>query len=142
MPNPLVSTTGGSDYYLTEVRNVFKSAQDVQDLLGCSPDQVQKEVKVLGIDLGQTFVVGANVIRSSPPIERCRRRDRDGKMESKRSRKSKRKKGRRGGKKKHKERHRRGKRRKRSIDKQVLELEVGEIEGGKGPQHQNYYNLA
>ncbi|KAI8598032.1 hypothetical protein EDD21DRAFT_383772 [Dissophora ornata] len=50
LPNRLLSTMGGADYYLTEVRNVFKSAQDVQDLLGCSPDQVRQEVTVLGID--------------------------------------------------------------------------------------------
>ncbi|KAF9915510.1 hypothetical protein FBU30_001909, partial [Linnemannia zychae] len=142
LPNCHLSTQGGTDHFLTEVRNVFRSAQDVQDLLGCSSDQVRQEVKVLGIDLGQAFVVGASAVRSSPPIQRCRKRGKDGKMERKRSRKSKRKKGRRGGKKRHKERHRRGKRRKNKNDKQVLGMEVDEIEDRKDSQHQKYYNMA
>ncbi|KAI7818414.1 hypothetical protein BC939DRAFT_506596 [Gamsiella multidivaricata] len=44
------------DYYLTEVRNIVKTQQDVIDLWGCAPDQT----KILGLDLGQAFVVGVS----------------------------------------------------------------------------------
>jgi len=58
LPPRITSTVAGVDYYLTEVRNVVKSAQDVMDLWGCDP----LEIKVLGLDLGQAFVVGASAI--------------------------------------------------------------------------------
>jgi len=58
LPTRITDTAGGCDYYLTEVRNVVKTPQDVVDLWGCSPD----EIKILGLDLGQACVVGANAI--------------------------------------------------------------------------------
>ncbi|KAF9323508.1 hypothetical protein BGZ91_003538 [Linnemannia elongata] len=59
----LQSTLGGTDYFLTEIRNVLETKQDVEDLWGCDP----RLIKVLGIDLGQAFVVGASAIL--PPSE-------------------------------------------------------------------------
>ncbi|KAF8927958.1 hypothetical protein BGZ58_009995, partial [Dissophora ornata] len=128
LPNRLLSTMGGADYYLTEVRNVFKSAQDVQDLLGCSPDQVRQEVTVLGIDLGQAFVVGASAVRPGPPIQR-RNNSNDG-QKRKRGRK-----GKRGGKLRHKQTHKRGKRRRSITKEQATEVD-------KGLPLEMYYNLA
>ncbi|KAF9343638.1 hypothetical protein BGX34_006534, partial [Mortierella sp. NVP85] len=58
LPPRITSTVAGTDYYLTEVRNVVKSDQDVADLWDCDP----REIKVLGLDLGQAFVVGASAI--------------------------------------------------------------------------------
>ncbi|KAI7830340.1 hypothetical protein BC939DRAFT_305927 [Gamsiella multidivaricata] len=58
LPDRLLTTTAGTNDYLTEVRNVFKSAADVERLLGCTPDDTDK-VSYLGLDLGQAFVVGA-----------------------------------------------------------------------------------
>jgi len=55
LPSPHSSTTGGTDGFLTEVRNVFRSPGDLQSLLNCTPDQV----KILGIDLGQACLVGS-----------------------------------------------------------------------------------
>ncbi|KAI7823263.1 hypothetical protein BC939DRAFT_168382 [Gamsiella multidivaricata] len=54
----LLTTAAGMNDYLTEVRNVFKSAADVERLLGCTPDDTDK-VSYLGLDLGQAFVIGA-----------------------------------------------------------------------------------
>ncbi|KAG0342296.1 hypothetical protein BG004_005704 [Podila humilis] len=39
LPDSLLSTTAGTDDHLTEVRNVFKSKEDVERLLGCPADQ-------------------------------------------------------------------------------------------------------
>ncbi|KAG0197548.1 hypothetical protein BGX33_000520, partial [Mortierella sp. NVP41] len=58
----LTSTLGGTDYFLTEIRNVVTTQQDVADLWGCNPHRI----KVLGIDLGQAFVVGASAILPPP----------------------------------------------------------------------------
>lgn len=58
----LTSTLGGTDYFLTEIRNVVTTNQDVADLWGCDPCRI----KVLGIDLGQAFVVGASAILPPP----------------------------------------------------------------------------
>ncbi|KAK5815551.1 hypothetical protein F5H01DRAFT_366477 [Linnemannia elongata] len=59
----LQSALGGTDYFLTEIRNVLETKQDVEGLWGCDP----RLIKVLGIDLGQAFVVGASAIL--PPSE-------------------------------------------------------------------------
>ncbi|KAF9271363.1 hypothetical protein BGZ68_003763, partial [Mortierella alpina] len=48
LPNPLVTTIGGTDRYLTEARNVFPTAADVESLLATDPNQVA----VLSLDLG------------------------------------------------------------------------------------------
>ncbi|CAO3568811.1 unnamed protein product [Mortierella alpina] len=57
LPNPLVSTIGGTNRYLTEARNVFPTAADVETLLAVHPSQVA----VLSLDLGTSCVVGATV---------------------------------------------------------------------------------
>ncbi|KAG9322616.1 hypothetical protein KVV02_002319 [Mortierella alpina] len=62
LPNRLTSTVGGVDYYLTEVRNIVRTPQDVATLWGCAPD----EIKILGIDLGQACVVGASALLPEP----------------------------------------------------------------------------
>ncbi|KAI8357054.1 hypothetical protein B0O80DRAFT_99820 [Mortierella sp. GBAus27b] len=54
----IASTVGGTDYFLTEVRNVVKTKQDVVDLWGCGP----QDIKILGVDLGQACVVGASAL--------------------------------------------------------------------------------
>jgi len=61
LPNPLVTTIGGTNSYLTEARNVFSSAADVESLLAVDPSQVA----VLSLDLGTSCIVGASV--SLPP---------------------------------------------------------------------------
>ncbi|KAF9383425.1 hypothetical protein CPC16_008919 [Podila verticillata] len=58
LPDRLTTTTAGTTDYLTEVHNVFKSAADVERLLGCTPDETHR-VSYLGLDPGQAFVVGA-----------------------------------------------------------------------------------
>ena len=58
LPDPLLSTIGGTDSYLTEVRNVFSTKEDVERLLGCPAKQVDT-ISYLSIDLGQACVVGA-----------------------------------------------------------------------------------
>jgi len=58
LPLRINSTTGGVDYFLTEIRNVVKTPQDVANLWECEPD----DIKILGIDLGQACVVGASAI--------------------------------------------------------------------------------
>lgn len=55
LPPRLTSTLGGTDYYLSEVRNVVRTEQDVVDLWDCAPE----DIKILGLDLGQNCVVGA-----------------------------------------------------------------------------------
>ncbi|KAG0252336.1 hypothetical protein BGZ95_006661 [Linnemannia exigua] len=68
LPCRLTSTIGGTDYFLTEIRNVVSTKQDVIRLLNCDP----KSIKILGIDLGQAFVVGASAIlplREQPSVE-------------------------------------------------------------------------
>ncbi|KAF9956089.1 hypothetical protein BGZ72_003026 [Mortierella alpina] len=57
LPNPLISTIGGTDRYLTEARNIFPSIADVENLLSVDPSQVA----VLSLDLGTSCVVGATV---------------------------------------------------------------------------------
>ncbi|KAF9550512.1 hypothetical protein EC957_000186 [Mortierella hygrophila] len=56
LPDPLISTLGVTDHYLTETRNVVKTTED-----DCDP----KEIEILAIDLGQAFVVGASALLSS-----------------------------------------------------------------------------
>ncbi|KAF9944029.1 hypothetical protein BGZ72_002884, partial [Mortierella alpina] len=58
LPPRINSTVAGVDYYLTEMRNVIKTPEDVARLFdGCPPDKI----KVLALDPGQAYVVGANV---------------------------------------------------------------------------------
>ncbi|KAF8950831.1 hypothetical protein BGZ46_004327, partial [Entomortierella lignicola] len=59
LPSRITSTTGGLDYYLTEIRNVVKTKEDVQAIWGdCDPEKI----KILGLDLGQAYVVGASAL--------------------------------------------------------------------------------
>jgi hypothetical protein len=58
LPCRLTSTVGGTDHFLTEIRNIVSTKQDIVRLWNCDPESV----KILGIDLGQAFVVGASVI--------------------------------------------------------------------------------
>ncbi|KAG0014587.1 hypothetical protein BGZ82_001717, partial [Podila clonocystis] len=61
LPDKLTSTLGGTDHYLTEIRNVMKTKEDVQRLWECDP----RKIKILGIDLGQAFTVGASALLPS-----------------------------------------------------------------------------
>ncbi|KAG0280702.1 hypothetical protein BGZ95_009085 [Linnemannia exigua] len=61
MPNPLSIAIGGTNNFLTEARNVFKTTEDAEDLLVADPSQIS----VLSLDLGTSCVVGASV--SLPP---------------------------------------------------------------------------
>jgi len=59
LPPKLTSTIGGVDYFLTEIRNVAKTPAHVAQLWPhCQPDAI----KILCIDLGQAFVVGASAL--------------------------------------------------------------------------------
>jgi hypothetical protein len=61
LPAKITSTVGGVNYYLTEIRNVVKSRDDVKRLLECEPE----DVNIIGLDLGQTCVVGASAVLSN-----------------------------------------------------------------------------
>ncbi|KAF9126355.1 hypothetical protein BGW39_006691 [Mortierella sp. 14UC] len=61
LPNPHVTTIGGTNGYLTEVRNVFRTAADMASLLAIDPSLVA----ALSIDLGTSCLAGASV--SLPP---------------------------------------------------------------------------
>ncbi|KAF9178231.1 hypothetical protein BGZ50_007958, partial [Haplosporangium sp. Z 11] len=50
-----------TDQYLTENRNVVKTKEDVERIWECDP----RDIKILGIDLGQAFVVGASALLPS-----------------------------------------------------------------------------
>ncbi|KAF9933842.1 hypothetical protein FBU30_004238 [Linnemannia zychae] len=58
LPPRLTNTVGGTEYYLTEIRNVISSKHDISQYWDFDPS----EIKILGIDLGQAFVVGASAI--------------------------------------------------------------------------------
>lgn len=62
LPRHVNTTLGGTDYFLSEIRNIVTSKEDVAALWGCDPSQI----KILGIDLGQVFVVGASALLPSP----------------------------------------------------------------------------
>lgn len=57
LPNPLVITIGGTNSYLTEARNAFPKAADVESLLATDPSQVA----ALSLDLSTLCVVGATI---------------------------------------------------------------------------------
>jgi len=58
LPPRLTSTVAGVDYFMTEIRNIIKTDDDVTRIWNCNGD----EIKILGIDLGQAFVVGVSAI--------------------------------------------------------------------------------
>lgn len=90
LPDRLQSTTGGTDYYLTEVRNVVKTDADVYRYWGCTRAEAG-QISYLGIDLGQACVVGACALLPEGKTPKGRRRRKRGK-----TKRGKRKKGRRG----------------------------------------------
>ena len=58
LPPRITSTVAGVDYFLTEIRNTIRTGDDVTRIWDCNGD----EIKILGIDLGQAFVVGVSAI--------------------------------------------------------------------------------
>ncbi|KAF9562940.1 hypothetical protein EC968_005044, partial [Mortierella alpina] len=63
LPPRLTTTVAGTGDYLREIRNVIKTPQDITDLFGdCDP----KQIKVLALDLGQAYVLAANVYLPEP----------------------------------------------------------------------------
>jgi len=63
LPTRINSTLGGTGDYLTEIRNVVRSREDVSRFWTCEPERI----KVLGIDLGQAYVVGASALLPDHP---------------------------------------------------------------------------
>lgn len=62
LPPWLTLTVGGIDYYLTEIRNIIKTKEDVSRLWPhCNPIDIQ----ILGFDLGQAFVAGVSTLLPS-----------------------------------------------------------------------------
>ncbi|KAF9997128.1 hypothetical protein BGZ80_006214, partial [Entomortierella chlamydospora] len=59
LPPRITTTIGGTDYFLTEIRNIVKTKEDVTRLWpNCKPE----EIKILGLDLGQACVIGASAL--------------------------------------------------------------------------------
>ncbi|KAF9542198.1 hypothetical protein BGW38_009798, partial [Lunasporangiospora selenospora] len=56
LPPKITSTSGGVDYYMQEIRNVIKTGEDVTQLW---PGFDPKDIKILALDAGQAYVVGA-----------------------------------------------------------------------------------
>ncbi|KAF9565978.1 hypothetical protein EC968_003977 [Mortierella alpina] len=72
LPPRINSTVAGVDYYLSEIRHVIKSPQDVASLFdGCPPDKI----KVLALDPGQAYVVGASVWLPEEPSKKKQHHD-------------------------------------------------------------------
>ncbi|KAG0346311.1 hypothetical protein BGZ54_005263, partial [Gamsiella multidivaricata] len=66
LPDRLTSTLGGTGQYLTEIRNVVKTKEDVERLWGCDP----LDIKILGIDLGKAFVEQGGIAEIEiPPMK-------------------------------------------------------------------------
>ncbi|KAF9574621.1 hypothetical protein EC968_006036 [Mortierella alpina] len=59
LPERLTSTVGGVDYHLAEVRNIIKTKEDVSRLW---PNTQPEDIKVVGMDLGQAYVVGFSAL--------------------------------------------------------------------------------
>ncbi|KAG0244699.1 hypothetical protein BGX31_008706 [Mortierella sp. GBA43] len=87
LPPKVTSAVGGCDFYLTEVRNVVESPQDVADLWQYSP----QDIKILGLDLGQACVVGASAIlpKGARPRRKRSKRKRGKKRRPRKSRSKK-----------------------------------------------------
>ncbi|KAF9977791.1 Rad2 nuclease [Actinomortierella ambigua] len=58
LPPRLLSTVGGTDYFLSEIRHVLTKPGDVSKLFGCPVE----EIKILALDLGQACVVGSSLL--------------------------------------------------------------------------------
>ncbi|KAF9913145.1 hypothetical protein EC991_003604 [Linnemannia zychae] len=59
LPPRLTSTVGGTDHFLTEIRNVIGSKEDVAFYW---PDCPPEDIKILCLDLGQAFTAAASAI--------------------------------------------------------------------------------
>ncbi|KAG0221208.1 hypothetical protein BGW42_008116, partial [Actinomortierella wolfii] len=57
MPSPWTSVLGGTNRYLSEIRNVVKSSEDVKQIWNCRPE----DVTILALDLGTEGLVGSTV---------------------------------------------------------------------------------
>lgn len=58
LPDMLTSMLGGTNHYLTEIRNVVKAKEDVERLWKCDSSQI----KILGIDLRKAFIIRASTL--------------------------------------------------------------------------------
>ncbi|KAF9577702.1 hypothetical protein BGW38_006918, partial [Lunasporangiospora selenospora] len=76
LPNRITSTTGGTDAFLKEIRNVDRT-EDVRELWDCTPEDAGN-FSYLGIDLGQTCVVGACAILPDDQQPKGRKRNNRG----------------------------------------------------------------
>lgn len=56
LPPKMMSTVGGTDYYLQEIRHVVETKEDIKQLW---PEVDPHNIKILTLDAGQAFVVGA-----------------------------------------------------------------------------------
>ncbi|KAF9153146.1 hypothetical protein BG015_004007 [Linnemannia schmuckeri] len=86
LPNPLVTTIGGTNSYLTEARNIFSTAADVESLLAADPSQVA----ALSLDLGTSCIVGATVPLPSGQTPATLKRPLDKEGDQKKKKKTKR----------------------------------------------------
>lgn len=66
LPDKFKTTVGGVDYFMQEIRNVVKTKADVQRLW---PGAQPEDVKILTLDAGQAFVVGAFAHVPTTPIQ-------------------------------------------------------------------------
>ncbi|KAF9346559.1 hypothetical protein BGX26_001918 [Mortierella sp. AD094] len=57
LPLRIASTVGGTDYYLQEIRNVIRAKEDIKELWPKANNPC--DIKILTLDAGQAFVVGA-----------------------------------------------------------------------------------
>lgn len=64
LPDRLTSTIGGTDFFLSEIRNVIRTTQDIEKLF---PGVAPQDVKILTLDAGQAFVVGAYAFLPEDP---------------------------------------------------------------------------
>ncbi|KAF9367554.1 hypothetical protein CPB97_005585, partial [Podila verticillata] len=56
LPPRMMSTVGGTDYYLQEIRHIVETKEDIEQLW---PEVDPHDIKILTLDAGQAFVVGA-----------------------------------------------------------------------------------
>lgn len=69
LPSRRTSTVGGTDYYLQEIRHVIESEDDVSRLW---PGVKPHNIKILTLDAGQAYVVGAYAHLLQEPSERIK----------------------------------------------------------------------
>jgi hypothetical protein len=71
----LASVKRVTDYFLTEIRSIVKTKEDVAQLwLNCRPE----DIKILGLDLGQACIVGASalLLDVARPVSNVKMKDR------------------------------------------------------------------